>query len=58
MLAGFGITVDRPVRLPGGEGGAVGSLGGASCLYEGLIYFERDVDARYKIYISVGSLLG
>jgi hypothetical protein len=29
-------------------GGAVGPLRGASCLYEGLIYFERNMDARQK----------
>jgi hypothetical protein len=28
------------------RGGVVGPLGGASCLYEGHIYFERNTDAR------------
>jgi hypothetical protein len=30
-------------------GGAVGSLGGTSCLYEGNIYFERNMGTRQNI---------
>jgi hypothetical protein len=36
--------VGRPTR------GAVGSLGGARCLYEGRIYFIRNMDAIKYIF--------
>jgi hypothetical protein len=34
------------------EGGAVGPLGGASCIYEGYIYFERNMGAIQNIYFG------
>jgi hypothetical protein len=38
-------------RSPPG-GGAVSSLWGGSCLYEGHIYFERNMGARQDIYLA------
>jgi hypothetical protein len=39
------------------SGDFVGPLRGAGCLYEGHIYFERNM-GEDKIYIFVGTLLG
>jgi hypothetical protein len=35
-----------------GGGGAVGPLGGASCLYEGHICFERNMETRQNMYFG------
>jgi hypothetical protein len=39
------------------RGSAISNLEGASCLYEGYVFF-KEIRGKYKIYIFLGTLVG